>query len=102
MVDSTPPSVTLVQGKLIETQLEQFSPRPVDAFLGVPNALPPTGERRFQPAAKVTASSDPIDASQFGPAAPGKAFISCGPQLEQSEDCLTANVFRPAGTTEAD
>jgi hypothetical protein len=44
---------------------------------------------------KVASSSDTIDASKYGPGAPGKALLSGGPKLEQSEDCLTANVFRP-------
>ena len=102
MADSQPPSVTLVQGQLIGTRLEETSPQPVEGFLGVPYALPPTGDRRFRPAEKVFPSSDTIDASKFGPAAPGKALVVSGPKLEQSEDCLTANIFRPAGTTESD
>lgn len=102
MADSQPPSVTLVQGQLIGTRLEETSPQPVEGFLGVPYALPPTGDRRFRPAEKVLPSSDTIDASKFGPAAPGKALVVSGPKLEQSEDCLTANIFRPAGTTESD
>ncbi|KAJ5912424.1 hypothetical protein N7504_001307 [Penicillium tannophilum] len=93
MVDHTPPSVTLRQGHVIGTSREETTPHPVDAFLGVP---------RFKPAGKVNASTDTIDASKFGPAAPGKPLLANGPKLEQSEDCLTANIFRPAGTTEAD
>lgn len=102
MVDYTPPSVTLRQGHVIGTSREETTPHPVDAFLGVPYALPPIGERRFKPAEKVNASTDTIDASKYGPAAPGKPLLANGPKLEQSEDCLTANIFRPAGTTEAD
>ncbi|OGE52375.1 hypothetical protein PENARI_c010G08550 [Penicillium arizonense] len=95
-VDSKPPSVTLAQGQVVGTQLKDNFPQTVDAFLGVPYALPPVGDRRFRPAVKVASSSDTIDASKYGPAAPGKALLSGGPKLEQSEDCLTANVFRPA------
>jgi carboxylesterase type B len=35
-----------------------------------------------------------IDASAYGPAAPGKQLLTEGPKLEYSEDCLNANVFR--------
>ncbi|KAJ5614708.1 CAZyme family CE10 [Penicillium herquei] len=100
MTDSDRPSVSLTQGQVIGTHLETTSPQSVEAFLGVPYALPPVGDRRFRPAEKVIPSNDTIDASKFGPAAPGKALVVSGPKLEQSEDCLTANVFRPAGTTE--
>lgn len=102
MADYSPPSVTLRQGHVIGTRKEETALHPVDAFLGVPYALPPIGERRFKPAEKVHASSDTIDASKFGPAAPGKPLIVSGPKLEQSEDCLTANICRPAGATESD
>ncbi|KAJ5711976.1 CAZyme family CE10 [Penicillium malachiteum] len=100
MTYSDHPSVSLTQGQVIGTHLETTSPQPVEAFLGVPYALPPVGDRRFRPAEKALPSNDTIDASKFGPAAPGKALVVSGPKLEQSEDCLTANVFRPAGTTE--
>ena len=100
--DTQPPSVTLVQGRVVGTQLKDSFPQPVDAFLGVPYALPPVGDRRFRPAFKVPSSSDTIDASKYGPAAPGKALLSGGPKLVQSEDCLTANIFRPAGSNDTE
>ncbi|KAJ5154431.1 Carboxylesterase type B [Penicillium coprophilum] len=100
--DIKSPSVSLMQGHVVGTQLKDSFPQLVDAFLGVPYALPPVGERRFRPAAKVLSSSDTIDASKYGPAAPGKALLSGGPKLVQSEDCLTANIFRPAGSNETD
>ncbi|KAJ5088614.1 hypothetical protein N7456_012230 [Penicillium angulare] len=102
MSESNPPSVTLAQGKLIGTHLEDTSPQPVEGFLGVRYALPPIGGRRFKPAEKTIPSNEMIDASKYGFAPPGKALIVSGPKLEQSEDCLTVNVFRPAGTTEPD
>ncbi|KAJ6160464.1 hypothetical protein N7470_003860 [Penicillium chermesinum] len=79
---SAPPSVTIPQGHVVGIRLEESSPQPVEGFLrsSIPN------------------STKTIDASKFGPAAPGKALLAGGPKLEQSEDCLTANVFRPAGT----
>lgn len=99
---SDQPTVILAQGKVIGTIRKGTAPQSVDAFLGVPYALPPVGERRFKPAERVFASTQSIDATKFGPAAPGKALLAGGPKLEQSEDCLTANVFRPTGTREND
>ncbi|CAI7625633.1 unnamed protein product [Penicillium pancosmium] len=96
------PTVTLAQGKVIGTIREEAAPQSVEAFLGVPYALPPVGERRFKPAERVPASTQSIDATRFGPAAPGKALLAGGPKLEQSEDCLTANIFRPTGTGQND
>ncbi|KAL6234325.1 hypothetical protein BDW75DRAFT_169358 [Aspergillus navahoensis] len=90
------PSVTLAQGKVVGVQLEDKLPQPVDAFLGVPYARPPVGDLRFRPAEKLPKSTETIDASKYGPAAPGKALLPGGPALEQSEDCLSVNIFRPS------
>lgn len=99
---STRPAVILTQGHVVGIRLQETFPQAVDAFLGVPYALPPIGGRRFRPPEKVSASSNAIDASKYGPRAPGKALLAGGPKLEQSEDCLTANIFRPTGTDESD
>ncbi|KAJ5099886.1 hypothetical protein N7532_006887 [Penicillium argentinense] len=102
MTGSIQPTVTLAQGKVIGTRQGETAPQAIDAFLGVPYALPPVGDRRFKPAEKVPPSTKSIDATKFGAAAPGKALLAGGPKLEQSEDCLTANIFRPTGTSEKD
>ncbi|KAL3493913.1 Alpha/Beta hydrolase protein [Aspergillus germanicus] len=96
MADQQRPSVTLPQGKVIGIQINDNFPQPVDAFLGIPYAQPPVGDLRFRPAVKVAPSTVTIDASKYGPIAPGKALLQTGPKLEQSEECLTANVFRPS------
>ncbi|KAK5136311.1 hypothetical protein LTR08_003684 [Meristemomyces frigidus] len=98
-LDSDPlrPRITLPQGTLIGIQQYGEYPNPVDAFLGIPYAQPPTGALRFRPPVKVDPSSRVIDASAFGPRAPAKLFVAIGPKLEESEACLTANVFRQAG-----
>ena len=91
------PAVKLPQGTVVGLTLTETLPKAVDAFRGIPYALPPTGDRRFRPAVKVEESLDNvIDASKYGPAAPGKPLLAGGPKLEYSEDCLAANVFRPA------
>lgn len=99
---STPtpqPSVKLRQGTVVGVTQSEPGAKPVQAFLGIPYALPPTGDRRFRPPVKVEASSKVIDASRYGPAAPGKPLLIAGPKLEYSEDCLTVNVFRQVPTT---
>lgn len=91
------PTVKISQGTIVGLTLSEALPSPVDAFRGIPYALSPTGDRRFRPAVEVEASPDSvIDASKYGPAAPGKPLLAGGPKLEYSEDCLHANVFRPA------
>jgi triacylglycerol lipase len=63
----TRPTVQLRQGIVVGTTLSDSLPQPVDAFRGIPYALPPTGERRFRRAVAVGSSNDTIDASRFGP-----------------------------------
>lgn len=95
--DSDRPSVRLPQGQILGIRQEDPLPRPIDAFLGVPYAQPPTGDRRFRAPAKLPSTPDSIvDASAFGPAAPGKPLFKSASKLNYSEDCLTANIFRPS------
>lgn len=100
-IDPSRPTVSLPQGKVIGISLpkETLRPQAVEAFLGIPYAKPPIDDRRFRPAEKLPPSpGNVIDASKYGPSAPGKQLLPGGPQLTYSEDCLTANVFRQAGT----
>ena len=90
------PSVKLPQGAVLGTSLHERYPHAVEAFKGVPYALPPTGDRRFRPPEKVAKSHETLNATQFGPRAPAQQFVKVGPTLDESEDCLTANVFRQA------
>lgn len=61
------PIVVLRQGTLLGTIRDDADfPHPLEAFLGVPYALPPTGERRFARPEPVESSSRKIDASQYG------------------------------------
>ncbi|KAF4331850.1 carboxylesterase family [Fusarium beomiforme] len=77
----------------------------VDAFLGVPYAEPPVGPLRFLPPQPVKGSKlvnkpDVYNATQFSPvcyqfnyrSVLGDATL---PRTEESEDCLTLNVFVP-------
>lgn len=64
------------------------------SFLGIPYAAPPTGTRRFAPPSDPMPWTAPLDASQFGPACPQNGAISAN---QQSEDCLSINVWAHAG-----
>lgn len=87
------PTVQLPQGTVIGTVLKKNLNREVEAFLGIPYALPPVGQLRFKRPVKVSPSSRVIRATEYGPAAPGKQLLA-GAKYSYSEDCLTANVFR--------
>ena len=73
----------------------------VTAFLGVPYAAPPTGERRFRPPAPVERWEGVRPATAHGPApmqgapSPGR-FLADLSSPDQSEDCLNLNVWTPA------
>lgn len=94
----------------------------VGAWLGMPYAAPPVGDRRFRAPEPVERSSSVFDAVAFGPAAPqpgvgahadaaplSRAFLSLlyphsgspvGGTLVD-EACLVLNVWAPAGVTAA-
>ncbi|PWY62001.1 carboxylesterase family protein [Aspergillus eucalypticola CBS 122712] len=90
------PRVIIAQGTVIGTTLTDTLKAPVDAFRGIPYALPPIGDRRFRRAVAVNASDDIINATDFGPRCPGKQLLN-PKDIGGDEDCLTVNVFRPHG-----
>lgn len=65
-------------------------------FLGLPYAEPPVGELRFKPPVPITAWDTPLDASAFGPACPQPLEPGQVLYQNQSEDCLTLNVWTPS------
>lgn len=60
------PRVKLSQGLVIGTVLDNKFP-PIDAFLGLPYAQPPTGDRRFRRAFSLPESNLTIKAQKYGP-----------------------------------
>lgn len=100
LLDSSP-VVILPQGRISGTTLDDDYPKPIEGFLGVPYALPPTGDRRFRHLSPLPPSSETTKAKAFGNICPGKAFRFGGKKpLPMGEDCLTANIFRPQGVKE--
>ncbi|NHM74547.1 carboxylesterase/lipase family protein [Staphylococcus sp. 11007852] len=79
-----------------------------DVFKGIPYAIPPVGDLRFQAARPYSKRLDEFKATQFGavPIQPPnslESFFNVTPtHYTQSEDCLTLNIWRPHGTTDSD
>ena len=87
----------------------------VDSFGGIPFAEPPVGPLRLKPPKRLNASLEGFDATGIGPSCPQMFFSTGGDPLssvlgellntplfqtvtDQTEDCLTVRVQRPAGT----
>src|SRR5271166_3481683 len=71
----------------------------ITSYLGIPYAEPPVGALRFRAPQPVRPTSDVVDASRFGAASiqtiPPLVTWIYPPQDQQSEDCLTLNVWKP-------
>jgi acetylcholinesterase len=82
-----------------QTLTKKALPAPVDAWLGIDYASPPTGDRRFAPASPPAAFYGTKNATEYG--------LSCvqdpaDHSYRQSEACLSMNVFRPQHVTSHD
>jgi para-nitrobenzyl esterase len=72
------------------------------AYLGVPYAKPPLGERRFAAPEPAEGWSDTRDATQFAKAcAQSTTGVSLTGGAETGEDCLYLNVWVPSATPSA-
>ncbi|KAG9570780.1 alpha/beta-hydrolase, partial [Aureobasidium melanogenum] len=91
------PVITISQASLVGTVIENDFPVPVEAWLGIPYAQSPIKSLRFAKPQAVAPSNKTFSATSFGPRCPGKQLLppGGGPDV-WSEDCLTANVFRPS------
>ncbi|WP_202844202.1 carboxylesterase/lipase family protein [Luteimonas saliphila] len=78
----------------------------VNAFRGIPYARPPVGQLRWRPPVPAGRWEDVRDATRFGPAChqpparPGSIYAPAQ-ALATSEDCLSLNVWAPAGADRA-
>ncbi len=72
----------------------------VEAFKGIPFAAPPVGDLRWRAPQSVKAWTGVRDATQYGHDCMQTPFPSDAAPLGTTpdEDCLVANVWRPAGT----
>ena len=74
----------------------------VTAYLGIPYAAPPVGERRWTAPAPVDPWSGVREALAFGPAPPQPerpiGLWSHGPTGVTDEDCLSLNIWTPGGS----
>ncbi|MCW8195291.1 carboxylesterase family protein [Proteobacteria bacterium 005FR1] len=92
---AAPVTISTPQGKL-----QGQSEHGVNAFKGIPFALPPIGERRWKPAEPAPKWQGVRLAEQYGPNCiqvpyPEGSFFS-RPAFPTSEDCLYLNVWTPA------
>jgi para-nitrobenzyl esterase len=68
----------------------------VTSFKGVPFAAPPVGELRWRPPQPPAGWTGVREAAAYGPACMQMGQARAGGTANQSEDCLTLNVWAPA------
>src|SRR5215510_10261181 len=88
------PKVCIPDGCLVGTELSGG----VNSFLGIPYAAPPVGNRRFRPPEEPIPWLSDRTAKSFGPVCPRVVADVDPPVINGSEDCLTLNVWAPAGS----
>jgi len=88
---SGPPKATVSNGTYEGLYLSDWNQ---DAFLGMPYAQPPVGQLRYRWPLPINESFNGVrKATQYG-----YSCMQYGQNFSISEDCLTINVVRPAGT----
>lgn len=92
------PSAKCVNGTFVGNTVDG-----IDVYKGIPYAQSPVGELRFQKAKSVLESDEIFDASHFGVACMqphGNGELAS--QFEQTEDCLTLNIWSNPNSTVTD
>ncbi|KAK4140869.1 Alpha/Beta hydrolase protein [Dichotomopilus funicola] len=89
------PTVSLLQGTYVGTTLMSSPrfPKAIEAFRGVPYAQDTGGQNRFRPPQPLPKSNQIFDAVAWGKICPNGGVV----QRNMSENCLNANIYRPAG-----
>ncbi|KAF7984603.1 hypothetical protein HWV62_12801 [Athelia sp. TMB] len=82
----------------------QLNSSTLEKFLGIPFSQSPTGDLRYRAPVGIEHYNSSFSATEFGPycpqlpeIVPGSPPLTNDSSATQSEDCLTINVFRPAG-----
>ncbi|MBS0518547.1 MAG: carboxylesterase family protein, partial [Proteobacteria bacterium] len=91
-------SALAADGPVVTTDLGQLRGVAHDGvaeFKGIPYALPPVGERRWQPPQPAKAWAGVLDATKYGNACPQVSRYGLTEASDQ-EDCLSLNVTMPA------
>ncbi|KAJ7908643.1 alpha/beta-hydrolase [Mycena leptocephala] len=93
------PSVIIKNGTVHGVDLPQFNQ---SLFLGIPYAQPPVGVLRLRPPRSINASFGNLDATAYGPYCWSQFTTGFDDNsgFNNSEDCLTLNVIRPAAVSE--
>lgn len=77
----------------------------VHVYRGIPYAQAPVGDRRWKPPVPAAPFEAPFAARDFGPACvqprPRQGSIYANPPEAMSEDCLSLNIWAPAGAAAA-
>lgn len=97
---ATSPAVTLRQGRYIGVHfsVDYRFPKAIEAFRGVPFAQTTGGENRFRPPKALPDSDQTFQAIKFGENCPIGGTVGNG----FGENCLNANIYRPAGLVDDD
>ena len=94
------PTATVAEGRIAGAWQDD-----VRIFRGLPYAAAPVGTRRWQPPEAPPSWSGMRQATQFGPDCVQPAYPADSVYFEaprpQSEDCLTLNIWAPAGAKKA-
>ena len=99
--DRCPPGEAIVRTEAGCLRGESVGAADVKAFLGIPYAAPPVGERRWRAPQPPEPWEGVRPATAFGPACPQIRRIFRQPIPAWDEDCLTLNVWTPALDPEA-
>ncbi|WXC46184.1 hypothetical protein QX201_005876 [Fusarium graminearum] len=96
VVSQQTPTVKVKNGTLEGRYLPGYNQ---DLFLGIPFAQPPVGQLRFQNPQSLNETFDTLKVKKYGDSCVGYGNSADQGPATFSENCLTLNVVRPAGTS---